>query len=241
LHLRDIVATYGFPTGSILYPRGAIPVGQGSFSRPGEGNAKNQIDYSLQVISLSLKYLAAYCKTSRELLQDLPWAMQYISSSLAEDFMQAEDTDYFNKLPALSTAGVTSASATAEKICDYAAQVENFGYVPNTILVNPTTWATILKTLPSGGSYSVPGGWKILDNGQVLFAGIPLFRSPLVPSTKLFVGDFTKLGIAQTDQFNIRSTEYNASDFQTNLITFRAEARADLMVFATQAIVYGNS
>jgi hypothetical protein len=99
----------------------------------------------------------------------------------------------------------------------------------------------VLKTLPSNGSYSVPGGWRIADNGQAYFAGIPVVTSPLVAASKIWLFDSTRLGVAQCDAFNIRSSEFEGSNFTTNNITFRAECRSDLMVFQTQAIVYGNS
>jgi HK97 family phage major capsid protein len=238
-HMRDLIGVYPVPTGNVLYPRGVIPVGTGSFSQPGEGNAKTQIDYSLQMISLTVKYLAAYLKISRELMQDVDWVQQYISSSMGEDYLVQEDTQFINTLSGLATAGSTSASVTAEKIIDYASQIMNAGYEPNGILTTPAVWASLLKTKPN--DYSVPAGWNISDSGQIRFAGLPLYYSPLVPASKVFIGDFTRLAIAQVDSFNIRSTEYNSTDFQSNLITFRAECRADLMCFATQAIVYGSA
>jgi HK97 family phage major capsid protein len=235
--LRDLIGVYPVATGNVAYPRGVVPVGTGSFSRPGEGNAKVQVDYSLQLITLTVKYLAAYLKISRELLQDIGWVQQYLSQSLAEDYLNQEDTEFINTLTGLATAGSTSASVTAEKIIDYAAQIMAAGYEPNGILTTPTAWAALLKTKPN--DYSVPAGFNISDSGQIRFAGLPLYYSPLVPANKVFVGDFSRLSIAQVESFNIRSTEYNSTDFQNNLVTFRAECRADLMVFATQAIVYG--
>ncbi|PWT72977.1 MAG: hypothetical protein C5B59_14605 [Bacteroidetes bacterium] len=107
------------------------------------------------------------------------------------------------------------------------------------MLTTPAVWAALLKTKPN--DYSVLLGWRVAGNGQVFFMGLQLFKSPLVQANKVFVGDFTRLAIAQNDKFNIWSTEFNSTDFQQNLITFRAECRADLMILAKEAIEYGAS
>jgi hypothetical protein len=52
--------------------------------------------------------------------------------------------------------------------------------------------------------------------------------------------DTTKYRIAQSSGLTVRSSENVADDFIKNLITFRVEARADLLQFQPTAAVYGN-
>jgi hypothetical protein len=51
--------------------------------------------------------------------------------------------------------------------------------------------------------------------------------------------DTTKYAIAQQSGLNVRSTEFNEDDFTKNLLTFRCEARCELLQFQPTAAVYG--
>jgi hypothetical protein len=46
--------------------------------------------------------------------------------------------------------------------------------------------------------------------------------------------------IAQAEGFTVRSTETDQDDFIKNLVTYRAEARIELLSFQPTAAVYGN-
>ncbi len=48
-------------------------------------------------------------------------------------------------------------------------------------------------------------------------------------------------GIAQASALSVRSTEFDDKDFQKNLITYRAEARIELLSFQPKAAVYGTT
>ena len=237
-HLRSVFNIIPVSTGSVSFPRGNSPVGEGSFGKQTEGTAKPQVDYDVTVVNTALSFIAGYAKVSRQMIDDLPFLQAYLSQSLIEDFQKAEDTYYLNAIAASATAGSTSGANTAEKFIDYLAQLGALNWTPNLSLTTHAGWAGLLKTKPS--DYSVPGGVVIDQNGNVRIAGVPVIPHSLVTSGKIYVMDTTKFAIAQQSGLAVRSTEFDQDDFIKNLITFRAEARCELLQFQPSAAVYGN-
>ena len=238
-HLRSIFNIIPVSTGSVSFPRGNSPVGEGSFGKQTEGSAKAQLDYDVTVVNKVLQFIAGYVKVSRQMVDDLPFLNAYLQQSLIEDFQRAEDTYYLNDLASSATAGSSSGANTAEKFVDYVAQLGSSNWQANLILTTFAGWANVMKTLPSGGSYSVPGGITIDAQGNARIMGIPVVPHSLVTASKAYVLDTTKFAIAQQSGLAVRSTEFDQDDFIKNLITFRCEARCDLMQFQPSACIYG--
>lgn len=238
-HLRSIFNIIPVSTGSVSFPKGNTPVGEGSFGKQTEGSAKAQLDYDVTVVNKVLQFIAGYVKVSRQMVDDLPFLNSYLQQSLIEDFQRAEDTYYLNDLASSATAGSSSGANTAEKFVDYVAQLGSANWQANLILTTFTGWANVLKTVPSGGSYSVPGGITIDNQGNIRMMGIPVIPHSLVTASKAYVLDTTKFSIAQQSGLAVRSTEFDQDDFVKNLITFRCEARCDLMQFQPSACIYG--
>jgi HK97 family phage major capsid protein len=159
---------------------------------------------------------------------------------LIEDFQRQENVYYLNDIASAATAGSSSGANTAEKFIDYVAQLGTANWNANLILTTYAGWTNVLKTLPSGGSYSVPGGLTIDPAGNVRIMGIPVVPHSQVTTGKAYVMDTTKYRIAQSSGLTVRSSENVADDFIKNLITFRVEARADLLQFQPTAAIYGN-
>jgi HK97 family phage major capsid protein len=122
-HLRSVFNIIPVSTGSVSFPRGNTPVGEGSFGKQTEGNGKPQVDYDVTVVNTALSFIAGYAKVSRQMIDDLPFLQAYLQQSLIEDFQKAEDTYYLNAIASSATAGSTSATITAEKFIDYVAQL----------------------------------------------------------------------------------------------------------------------
>jgi HK97 family phage major capsid protein len=236
-HLRSVFNIIPVSTGSVSFPRGNTPVGEGSFGKQTEGSAKPQVDYDVTVVNTSLSFIAGFAKVSRQMIDDLPFLQAYLQQSLIEDFQKAEDTYYLNAIAASATAGVSSGANTAEKFIDYLAQLGAANWTANIALTTHAGWAGLLKTKPS--DYSVPGGMVIDQNGNVRIAGVPVIPHSLVTASKIYVMDSTKFAIAQQSGLAVRSTEFDQDDFIKNLITFRCEARCELLQFQPGAAVYG--
>jgi len=95
-HLRSVFNIIPVSTGSVSFPRGNTPVGEGSFGKQTEGSAKPQVDYDVTVVNTALSFIAGYAKVSRQMIDDLPFLQAYLQQSLIEDFPTAEATSYHN-------------------------------------------------------------------------------------------------------------------------------------------------
>ena len=53
-HLRSVFNIIPVSTGSVSFPRGNTPTGEGSFGKQTEGSAKPQVDYDVTVVNTAL-------------------------------------------------------------------------------------------------------------------------------------------------------------------------------------------
>jgi hypothetical protein len=158
---------------------------------------------------------------------------------LIEDWNRAVNTRFLNSIASGSTALSTSETINATKMIDAIAQHAALGLGnANLILTTHASWAALLKTKPS--DYSVPGGTIIAPDGSVRLAGIPVVAHSQVTSGKFYVMNTDAFAIAQASGLQVRSTETDQDDFVKNLVTYRAEARIELLSFQPTAAVYGD-
>jgi len=226
-------------TGNVTFPRGNSPVGEGSFGAQTEGNAKAQLDYDVTMVNVSVPFIAGYVKVSRQMLQDLPFLQAYLSQSLVEDFNQAVNTRFLNTIASGSTALSSSETYTSTKMVDGIAQHAALGLGnANLILTTHKAWGDVLKTKPS--DFSVPGGTVIAPDGSVRVAGIAVVPHIQVTTGRFYVLNTDAFAIAQASGFTVRSTETDQDDFIKNIVTYRGEARIELLSFQPKAAVYGT-
>jgi HK97 family phage major capsid protein len=241
-HLYDVFRIIPTATGNVTFPRGNAAIGEGSFGTQTEGNSKAQVDYDVTMVNTSVPFIAGFAKVSRQMLQDLPFLQAYLSQSLLEDWNRRVNNSFMSTITASATAGSTSATPVAERVVDYTAQHLALGLgQPNLILTTHAVWASILKTQPTNGSYSVPGGITIGANGETRIIGIPVVPHSQIVSGKIYVMNTNAFAIAQASGLAVRSTEFDQDDFVKNVVTYRAEARVALLSFQPTAAIYGSA
>jgi hypothetical protein len=238
-HLRSLINILPVQGGSVTFPRGKTPVGEGSFGiQSTEDTDKAQLDYDVEMINNPLQYLAGYAKVSRQMLDDLFFLQSYLQTSLVEDFQRTENVRILNAIASAATAGVSSGANTAEKFIDYVAQLQALNWTASVALITNAGWASLMKT--KGTDYSLPGATTIDANGIVRIAGVPVVPHSQVTTGKMYIIDLSKYAIAQQSGLSVSSTPYNGTDFQKNVITFRCEARTALLQYQPTAAIYGN-
>ena len=237
-HLYDVFRIVPTATGNVTFPRGKSPVGEGSFGAQTEGQSKAQVDYDVEMVNVSVPFIAGYARVSRQMLQDLPFLQSYLSQSLIEDWNRAVNVRFLNSIATNSTALSTSQTLTVAKMIDGIAQHGNLGLGnANLILTTWPAWSTLLLTKP--GDFSVPASVAVDQSGAIRINGIPVVPHSQVTGSRFYVLNTNAFGIAQASGLQVRSTEFNEDDFIKNLITYRAEARIELLAFQPTAAVYG--
>lgn len=246
VHFRDLVRTVNTATGSYIFPRQNTPAGDGSVAKTtSQGATKSKRDYDNTLIQVLSKYRAGTVDIANEMVQDIPGITSYITEELTEDYLRTETFDFMSALVDAAT-GSTSipggVTVTAEKIPHYVANLEQQDYSPDTIVVRPRMWATLLNTKPQ--DYSTPGGFVVLPDGTILFAGLRLTKASTnaLADDKILIGDFRKVIIVQKSGEGFRVQMFNQHDqaVYANLTTFRGEARAEVAILRPDAFVYGD-
>lgn len=246
VHFRDLVRTIDTTTGLYIFLRQNIPAGEGSVSATTQpGATKTKRDYDNTMVTVTSKYRAGTVDVASEMIQDIPGLSQYITEELTEDYLRTESFDFFSSLIAAATgssavpAGVT---VPAERIPHYIANLESNDYSPDTIVVRPRVWANLLNTKPA--DYSTPGGYVVLPDGTILFAGLRLVKcsSNALDDSRVLIGDFRKALITQKsgEGFNVRMFNTHDQAVYANLITFRGEARAEVAILRPDAFLVGG-
>ncbi|CAB5217878.1 major_cap_HK97, phage major capsid protein, HK97 family [uncultured Caudovirales phage] len=255
---------YSFPQRKV-HVRTLLPIGsisQGLFTFPKEtgetgtvgvqteGSAKNFVDMSLTMTDAPARYIAGYLQISRQMLEDIPAMTSFLQARLLERYLIAEDAQLLNGtgsgvnltgLTVAATAASGSSTVDVEQLVDACAQVASADYNATGILVNPLDWAAILKTKTASGPYSVPGSIVIDNNGQINIAGIPVYQSTAIAVDKFLVGDWNMgAQIMQHTGIGVQFSEFDADNFQKNLITVRVEARIAFPIYYGGAFVYGD-
>lgn len=239
-HLYDVFRIIPTATGNVTFPRGKSPVGEGSFGAQTEGNDKAQIDYDVEMVNTSVPFIAGFVKVTRQMLQDLPFLQSYLSQSLVEDWNRAVNTRFLNNIATNSTALSTSETITVAKMISGLAQHGDLGLgMANLILTTWDAWSKVLLTKPS--DYSVPASVAIDAAGTVRINGVPVVPHSQVTGSRFYIINTDAFAIAQASGFQVRSTEFDQSDFIKNLVTYRAEARIELLSFQPKAAVYGTT
>lgn len=241
-HLYDVFRIIPTATGNVTFPRGNTAIGEGSFGTQSEGVAKNQLDYDQTMVNTSVPFVAGYAKVSRQMLQDLPFLQSYLSTSLTEDWNRTYNNVAMQAITASATAGSTSQTDAAARVVDYIAQLNALGFgVANLALTTHAVWASILNTKPSNAAYSVPGGVTIGANGETRIVGVPVVPHSQIVSGKIYVMNTNAFATAQASGLALRSTEFDQDDFIKNLVTYRLEARVQLISFQPTAAIYGSA
>lgn len=232
-HIRDMVSVVPSATGTWVFYRQNKPAGEGSFDfQTTHGALKNQVDYDLTAVTVTVDYLAGYARIAKQMIQDLPFLQTFVTNELVEDYLRTEDLKFFMQIAGAATAstsGVTS-TVTAEKIIQAIASMREQDQDPNGIVVTNAVWAKLLNTKPA--DYSLPGGNAVtIDaNGNMTFAGIPVYTTleQNIGANKMLIGDWNKAVIIQTEGLQVKMYEQDQDNVIRNLITILAEARVAL-------------
>lgn len=238
--IRELVRTVASAFDVVYYPRANSPVGQGSFGRQTEGSTKAQVDRGYTMVTLNLSAMAAYIQVSRQSLRNIPFLQTWLPTSLNEQLLDTEDTDFISTLISAAngntvtqTAGGSAITIAAERMIYFIKNARQAKYVPTGIACDPAVWAEILTTKPQ--NYSVPFGFNIDPMGNVRIMGIPVFPVNWLTGGRIMCADWTKCAIVESEALSFRQSDNVASTFVQNEITFLLERTTGLAIYRTDA------
>ena len=234
---RDIFGTIQSDGDFVSFPRANSPIGEGSFNRQTEAAAKQQVDRDYTMVTLTLKPMAGYAIASRQSLRNIPFLQSWLPTSMMEQLLDSEDTDFANTLVAAATGSSTTSGITvaAERLIHFIKNLRKNKYNTSAIMIDPDIWATILVTKPT--DYSLPNTVTVDANGGVKVLGRPVYDVNWLTGGRVLVGDTSKAAIVQSEGLLMRTTDSHASTFVSNEVTFLLERTEGLAIYRPDAFI----
>ena len=237
LSVRALFGAETISGNALTYYRiGAI---EGAIGTTSEGGTKARIHIPYTPVTVALDKIAAYLKESDELLSDFAFIESAIRNRGVYEFQKEVENYLIDTL--LDTSGVQSGGASISFDNILAAKQDVFadtGYAPDTLLINPADWATLLRSKDNNNQYLLGGpafgpygngGY----NGAPKIWGLNVIESAGVPEGECVVGAF-RAGAAviskANEGFRVEVSNSDQDDFIKNIITIRIEERLALAV-----------
>jgi HK97 family phage major capsid protein len=227
------------------YDNAAAPTAQGS--------PKPQSDFDLTAIDRSIRTIPTFMRLTKEMLDDTPGLIAYLSSRAPSKLLNVEDTQLLygsgsgQNLHGFATDGsawTTVKFGTLINRFDVLAaavvQTTKNEYAPNAIMINPSDYLSLVSTKETAGTYILPT-YVTMSAGQMFILGVPVYAINGVVAGDFFVGDFalgSQLFVRQG--ITLEFFEQDADNVTKNFVTVRVEERIALAVYTTQSIVYGT-
>ena len=227
------------------YDNAAAPTAQGS--------PKPQSDFDLTAVDRSIRTIPTFMRLTKEMLDDTPGLIAYLSSRAPSKLLNVEDTQLLygsgagQNLHGFATDGsawTTVKFGTLINRFDVLAaavvQTTKNEYAPNAIMINPSDYLSLVSTKETAGTYILPT-YVTMSAGQMFILGVPVYAINGVVAGDFFVGDFalgSQLFVRQG--ITLEFFEQDADNVTKNFVTVRVEERIALAVYTTQSIVYGT-
>lgn len=217
-----------------------------------ETTAKPYSDLTFDMASAPVRTLAHLFKASRQILDDAPALRSYIDGRARYGLRFVEENQLLNgsgtgqnihglvpQATAFAPADVGLTAPTGIDTLRLAIlQVVLAEYPATAFVLNPIDWAAIELTKDAGGNY-------IIGNPQGSLTPT-LWNLPVVSTQAMAAGEFLtgafSYGAQIFDRMEIEvllSSE-NDKDFETNMLSIRAEERLALAVYRPEAFVTGD-
>lgn len=217
-----------------------------------EGAAKPESGFTFKTVQAPVQTIAHWIKITKQLASDSAALASYIQGRMANGLaakVEAQLVAGDGKTPNLSgifTDGnytahgqtASTASSVIDLIALSIAKVQEAGYNPSAVLMNPADWAALSLEKDAQKRYLI--GDPASATAPRIW-GVPVVVSAQVAKGKFMVGDFKSAGTVFTRQgVTVEAFEQDADNVEKNLVTVRAECRKALAIEHPLALVGGS-
>lgn len=251
IHVRSLIPT-GQTSSNLIrfvresaYDNAAAPTAQGS--------AKPQSDFDLTAVDRSVRTIPTFMRLTKEMLDDTPGLIAYLSSRAPSKLLNVEDTQILygsgsgQNLHGVATDGSAWATVSFGSLINRfdvlaaaVVQTTKDEYAPNAILINPSDYLQLVSVKTTAGEYALPS-YVSMAGGQMFIMGVPVYSINAVTAGDFFVGDWalgSQLFVRQG--VTLEFFEQDADNVTKNFVTVRVEERVAFAVYNSKALVYGS-
>jgi hypothetical protein len=215
-----------------------------------EGNEKPSVDFDLVEADAPAQVIAATTTVSKQFMEDIPNAIQWLSGRLTELWQAAFNDQLLNgngtppNLKGLNYSGnFTAADGDStvhlEQLIQGILQMRILKRRPSGIIVNPANIETLILNKAEGsGEYDSPNSISISPVGQLMVMGVPVVDVAEQPADTFTLHDNTGSLLAWRNMLSIEF--FNEIYAKTNKILIRIEARAALPIYGSTYTIKGT-
>lgn len=216
-----------------------------------EGAAKPYSDITFELVTSPVRTVAHLFKASRQILDDVSGLISYIDGRARNGLQLEEEKQLlFGNGSGSNVLGIVpqASSFTPSLSVDDATAIDRIRlallqsvlaeFPSNGIVLNPIDWASIELTKDKEGRYIIGNP---MDGATPRLWNLPVVETQAMKANNFLVGAFN-MAAQIFDRMNMEvliSTE-NDKDFETNMITIRAEERLALAVYRPESFVTGE-
>lgn len=201
-------------------------------------------------ITLPIQTVAHTIKVTRQLLQDVPAVVQHTYNRLRHGLAVKVDqqivlgTGTSPDIEGLTMPGnfveytPTAGDTLIDAIARVRSQMLAVGEYPDSIIVNPADWVSLMTAKAPGDGhylYGIPG--SAINTTPF---GLRIAESPYVPVGSFIVAGMQAGVSIHSSMAAAIDIGYVNDDFQRNLLTLRAEERLALFVQRPATVMYGD-
>jgi hypothetical protein len=204
----------------------------GGAAKVAEKAPKPSAEWAPSVTADTLDTWAVYTQLTRQLIEDFAAVRSLIDSELRRDIMRAEEADGVAVLAAASGTipDVTSTDSLLAAIRMGIGTVQEAGYSPTAVLLNPADWAAM--------DVAIMGDTLNGPRVNQTFWGMTPIPASSQPEGTAVVGDFrSAIHHYVRSQISLYVTDSHADTFLSNVFTLLAERRGLTAVVRPQALV----
>lgn len=245
VNFRDLIPTSNSSTLVQAYYRETA--GEGGIAVQTEGSAKGQIDFDFSEIKTVNKYVAGFCRFSKQMTTALPWMQSTLPRLLLREFYGGsggENATFYTTVSGAATGSTTTAETNdIKQIIDYIANQRTAKFAASFGLVSHAQLAALNKLTFDAGYYSGSGGVLTNVDGSMQISGMPIIPVDFVANDKILIVDRDYLERVEAQGLTIELFEQDSDNVQKNLITARIECLEEInLMLPTSAIFadFGN-
>jgi HK97 family phage major capsid protein len=250
-HVRDLFRQSTM-TGS------SLPVlkdngGEGAPAPVVEGGLKPQFDFDLSEVSAKAETIAGVVILSRQFLDDIPSAREWLTGKMIEAYMSVEDDQLLNgdgispNLKGINTAGNFTAAtslAAANNVVQLVSGIIQLRAINRTatgIVLHPTDLESILlNTAVGSGEFDLPSYVSVSSQGGISILGVPVVVTTAQTVGRYDIIDDSGMLMAFRQNTTIEFFEQDSTNVRYNKVTARIESRIAFPVYGSTYVIKGT-
>ena len=250
LSILDFTPTGTTTSNSIEYTRELSFVNNAA--ETAEAAAKPESDLSFELITAPVRTIPHWLRVTRQVVDDAPALRSYIDNRLRygcqlrlEQQIVAGDGTGSNLSGVITDGtqvdftGLTAITNAFDAARRLKTTVMTADYMPDFYWINPQD-KEVLDLIKRGASDAAYVGSNTEQGTPSRLWGLPVIESNSVPVGSLICGSRDAIMMWMRQGVEVAMSESDGTNFTTNLITIRAEMRAALSIFQSDAVVVGD-